>query len=279
VSTFVERGRPQGKPLPPAPGVLRLGAVSYLNVEPIIHGLGGDPRFELRRDVPARIAEALHAGEIDLGTIPSIEYAFGDYAIVPGIAIGSHGPVRSVNLFHEGRIENIRRVALDTSSRTSVALLKVLLRERLGRDPEYLPMAPSVPDMLRVADAALVIGDPALYFAGATPSLDLGEEWRARTGLPFVFAFWAGPIGALTPADVERLQAALRGGRQSMARIASSYDRRGAGRAAENETYLRSNIKNDLGEEELLGLREFYRRAHALGLIPRVPELKFHAHH
>ena len=85
---------------------------------------------------------------------------------MPGIAIGSRGPVRSVSLFHHGPLERVRRVALDTSSRTSVALVKILLRERLGRDPQYVPMAPSLVDMLAVADAALLIGDPALYHEG-----------------------------------------------------------------------------------------------------------------
>ena len=145
---------------------LRLGVVSYLNAAPTVHGLAGDPRFEIVRDVPSRIAARLHAGEIDLGLIPSIEYAEGDYAIVPGVAIASRGPVRSVMLLHRGPLDDIRRVAVDTSSRTSAALVRVLLRERLGRDPEYAPMPPDVPSMLNSADAALVIGDPALYYDG-----------------------------------------------------------------------------------------------------------------
>ena len=138
---------------------LRLGVVSYLNAAPTVHGLAGDPRFQIVRDVPSRIAALLHAGEIDLGLIPSIEYAEGDYAIVPGIAIASRGPVRSVTLLYKGRLEEIRRVAVDTSSRTSATLVRVLLRDRLGHDPEYAPMPPDVPMMLDRADAALVIGD------------------------------------------------------------------------------------------------------------------------
>jgi chorismate dehydratase len=257
--------------------VLRLGAVPYLNVAPIIHGLPGNDRFELIRQVPSLVAESLHRREIDLGTIPSIEYAAGGYAIVPGIAIGSRGAVRSVRLLHRGPLGALRRVALDTSSRTSVALLKILLRERLGRDPEYVSLPPRIGEMLNAADAALVIGDPALYHEGPEQSLDLGEEWLALTGLPFVYAFWAGPPGVLTPGDVEALQESLRSGLASIADIASSYAGP-SGRARENESYLRSSIVFDLGEAEQAGLREFYRRAHALGLIPRVPELSFHAH-
>jgi chorismate dehydratase len=257
---------------------VRLGVVSYLNAAPTVYGLEHDPGFLLRRDVPSRVADLLHAGDVDLGLIPSIEYAAGDYAIVPGIAIGSRGPVRSVNLYHRVPLPEVRRVALDISSRTSLALTRVLLRERLGRDPEYVPSAPSMPGMLSDADAALVIGDHALYFEGAIDRLDLGQEWTARTGLPFVFAFWAGPPGAVTPAGVARLQAALAAGLAALPAIAASYNGFGAGRGSLNEAYLRGNIVYALGEPEQAGLREFYRRAHALGLIPRVPGLRFHGH-
>jgi chorismate dehydratase len=250
--------------------------VSFLNAEPLVYGLEGEPRFRLERDLPARVAEKLHRGESELGMIPSIEYAFGDYAIVPGIAIGSRGPVRSVNLYHRCPLVEVKRVALDSSSRTSVALAKVLLHETLGHHPEYLDMPPPVPEMLKGADAALVIGDPALYFESDLPRLDLGEEWGRRTGLPFVYAFWAGRRGLLTGTDVDRLQRALREGLQALDQIASTYQGHGRGHARENASYLRSNIVYALGEEEKRGLAEFYRRVHALGLLPRLPELRFH---
>ena len=160
-ATAVAKPAPSADRRSPA-GLLRLGAVSYLNAEPTVHGLEREPGFRVERDVPSRVAERLHAGEVDLGLVPSIEYAFGRYAIVPGVAIASFGPVRSVCLFHRGPLERVRRVALDTSSRASVALVRVLLHARLGRDPEYLPMAPRLDAMLGEADAALLIGDPAL---------------------------------------------------------------------------------------------------------------------
>jgi chorismate dehydratase len=250
--------------------------VSYLNAEPLVYGLADEPRFRLERDVPSAVAEKLHRGESDLGMIPSIEYAFGDYAIVPGLAIGSRGPVRSVNLYHRVPIGEVRRVALDTSSRTSVALTKVLLHESLGRHPEYLDLPPSLPKMLEAAEAALLIGDPALYVETDLPRLDLGEEWGRRTGLPFVYAFWAARPGVLTAADVARLQQALREGLSAVDRIAAAYDGHGPGQESRNASYLRSNVSYALEEEEKRGLAEFYRRAHALGLIPCLPELRFH---
>jgi len=255
---------------------LRLGVVPYLNVAPIVYGLSDNPKFQFFREVPSRVADLLHRGEIDLGMIPSIEYAFGDYRIVPGIAIGGAGPVRSVNLFHRRPLHELRSVALDTSSRTSVALLKVLLRERLGRGVDFVPMAPDVSEMLRVADAALVIGDASLYFEGDLGRLDLGEQWQSLTGLPFVFAFWAGRPGVATGSIVAELQESLRQGLGALPAIASSYNGLGGGHAATNEVYLRSNINFRFGEAEAEGLREFYKRAHALGLIPRAPELRFY---
>jgi chorismate dehydratase len=258
--------------------VIRLGVVPYLNVAPIIHGLVRDPRFEIVQEVPSRLAEKLHAGEIDVGMIPSIEYAAGDYAIVPGVAIGSRGAVESVRLFHKVPLAEIRSLALDASSRTSVALLRVLLRERLSREPEYLESGPPVEEMLRKADAALVIGDPALYFAGDVESLDLGQEWQERTGLPFVFAFWAGRKGALGRDGVRALQESLALGLGSIPSIASSYNGWGKGHSAQNEAYLRDRIVFELGEAQLKGLRTFYQKAFEARLIPRVPEISFYEH-
>jgi chorismate dehydratase len=257
------------------PARLRLGVVAYLNAAPLVHGLDADPAFELVRAVPARVADLLHGGEVDLGMIPSIEYAAGDYAIVPGLAIGSRGPVRSVSLFHRKPLASLRKVALDASSRTSVALLRVLMRQRFELDPEYVTQPPPVGPMLASADAALAIGDPALYFDDEVERLDLGAEWTAWTGLPFVWAFWAGRPGAAGADTVRRLQRALEEGRAAIPAIARSYAGGGPGRAAQNESYLRTNVAFDLGEAELAGLREFLRRAHGAGVLPRVPELRF----
>jgi chorismate dehydratase len=274
-ATAVAKPQPRADEQAPA-RVVRLGAVSYLNAEPTVYGLEREPGFRVERDLPARVAERLHAGEVDLGLVPSIEYAFGRYAIVPGVAIASRGPVRSVRLFHRGPIEAVKRIALDTSSRASAGLVRVLLHARLGRDPEYVAMAPGLEAMLRSADAALLIGDPALDLVSDVDALDLGEEWTRLTGLPFVYAFWAGPEGAMDRAGVARLQEALASGLASLAEIAGRQAQGDAARAATYEAYLRESISYRLGEPERAGLLEFYRRAHALSLIPAVPELRFH---
>jgi chorismate dehydratase len=259
---------------------VRLGAVRYLNALPLLHGLHGAEDLEIVRWAPSRVADALHEGRVDVGLIPSIEYARGAYAIVPGVCIGSRGRVRSVCLLHKGPRQQIRRVALDASSRTSAALLKVLLAEDSRHEVEYLTLEPELDAMLDVADAALLIGDLALELDRPLKRLDLGEEWAARTGLPFVYAFWAGPRGALSPAEVLRLQAAQRSGLANLAGIAHSFALGAAGPSAAREerylAYLRDNIAYGLGEAELRGLREFYHRAARIGLIEAVPELRFH---
>ena len=270
--------------LAPASGVrsggraARLGAVSYLNAEPTVHGLDGDESsgFRVEREVPSRVARRLHAGEVDLGLVPSIEYAFGDFAIVPGVAIGSRGPVRSVLLFHHGPLERVRRVAVDTSSRTSAALTKILLREKLGRDPEYVPMAPTLDAMLGAADAALLIGDNALDDESGRPRLDLGAEWTALTGLPFVWAVWGGPRRRVTAEHVRGLQRALEDGLAHVPEIARERAAGDARRETLYASYLRTNINYRLGADEIRGLEEYYRRAEALRLVPRRPEIRFH---
>src|SRR5262249_6704731 len=153
-------------------------------------------------------------------------------AIVPGIAIASRRDVRSVRLFLRGELADVRRVALDASSRTSVALTRLLLREQLGRDPEYTSAEPNVARMLETHDAALVIGDVALYYEGPARSIDLGEAWHALTGLPFVWAFWAGRKDALDAAGVARLQRATADGLKAIPDIARSFSGGSAARAA-----------------------------------------------
>jgi chorismate dehydratase len=260
---------------------LRLGVVPYLNVAPMIHGLRDDPGVVLMRDVPSRLLRRLQAGEFAAGTIPAVDYAAAEgLEIVPGIAIASRGAVRSVRLVHGKPLEQIRTVALDTSSHTSVALLRVLLRERLGREPEYVERAPDLPAMLAQADAALLIGDPALFAADGRPYLDLGAAWTEMTGLPFVYAFWASPSGRLQAADALRLQGSLAAGLRAIPEIAAYYntDSPSPDRRALCESYLRDNVVYRFGAEEQRGLLEFYRRCHAAGLVPKAPELRFHGH-
>jgi chorismate dehydratase len=246
--------------------MLHLGAVSYLNTHPLVYGLDRHAdRFSVRFDVPSTCAALLHADEVDLGLIPSIEYLHGpDYRIVPGVSIASDGPVASVALFSKVPTASIRSIALDTSSRTSVALLRVLCARRFEIAPALTPMEPDLPRMLEACDAALVIGDNALFAehdAMGLEKIDLGEQWAGMTGLPFVYAFWAGRPGVAGPADISALQEARDSGLAAIATISERAFPESPVKAARAARYFRENVKYDLGEREAAGLRLFYELA------------------
>jgi chorismate dehydratase len=250
---------------------IRIGAVGYLNARPLVYGLELMPeRFSVRFDVPSKCAALLHGNSIDVGMIPSIEYLRGHdvYCIVPDIGIVSDGLVASVALFASKPVDEIRTIAADTSSRTSTVLLRILCYEDLAIDPTFVPMVPDATSMLTQCDAALLIGDPALFLEHESAGLrkiDLGERWTALTGLPFVWAFWAGRPGVLGPADVGALLSARDGGVMSSDRIADEYC--GPGRAELGQAYLRENIRYSLGARERAGLARYYALAEQHDLI------------
>jgi chorismate dehydratase len=258
---------------------IRLGAVSYLNTRPLVFGLDQVPRFEIRFDVPSRCAELLHANAVDLGLIPSIEYPGHDYAIVPGISIASDGPVASVAVFSKMPVSRIRSIALDSSSRTSIALLRVLCNQWFGIGPRLVEMAPELTAMLSACDAALVIGDNALFLdheAMGLEKTDLGEEWVGMTGLPFVYAFWAGRPGVVTPDDIDLLQRACAQGLNATATIGRDMFPDDAARAVRADQYLRENVKYSLSEPEVEGLRRFYELAAGVGVLASAGRPRFY---
>ena len=282
---------------------VRLGAVGYLNARPHIYGLERSPRFEVRFDLPSRCAELLHEGEIDVGLIPSIEYLRGSagtaqaggheahskhegpYRIVPGVAIASRGRVESVALYTTRSLADVRSIALDTSSRTSVALVSVLCAREFRIHPTLEPGGPDLESMLVRSDAALLIGDKALFLdpeqltvnprRSSIEKIDLGEVWTRTTGLPFVYAFWAGRSDALTPDDIRALQEARNGGVAHAEELAQQYFSDSL-RQAIAAKYLRDNIKYDLGPEEQAGLELFYRYAVEAGAATAVKPLRFY---
>ncbi len=266
-------------PSPPVTRPVRLGAVSYLNTKPIVHGLDRAPEVSLRFDVPSACAALLASGEIDLGLVPSITYLHraGD-RIVPGVMIGSDGAVASVALFTKTPVRNIRRIALDTSSRTSAALTRVLCARRFEITPTFVDRAPDLNAMLASADAALVIGDIALFADAAAvgaEKIDLGSAWTEMTGLPFVWAFWSGPNTAAARSVVPRLQRACDEGVRASDALADAYGAGDAVRQAVARDYLRTNITYRLDDRALRGLATYYREAASLGLVDRAGPVEF----
>lgn len=272
-----------GKIYPTPVSKIRLGAVGYLNARPHVYGLEQSSRFEVRFDVPSKCAELLHEGAVDVGLIPSIEYLRGPseaphtYRIVPDVAIASRGAVASVALYTRKALRDVRSIALDTSSRTSIALVRVLCAREFKIRPLFHSSGPDLETMLARADAGLMIGDHALFLEAdkELEKIDLGEVWTRMTRLPFVYAFWAGRPGVLTPDDVLALQRARDEGTTRVEEIAraSFTDPR---QQAIGARYLRDNIKYELGADERAGLELFYRYAVDAGAVPAAQELRFY---
>jgi chorismate dehydratase len=256
---------------------LRVGAVNYLNTKPLVYGLEQfAPQAELVLDYPSRLADDLAGRRLDVALIPSIEF-FHDptYTIVSDACIACRGPVLSVKLFSRRPIDEIRTLALDEGSRTSIALVRILLNERFGVRPqlEALPVEAALADA--GADAVLLIGDRAIHSPGGNFQVvwDLGDEWCRWAEMPFVFAMWVARAGA----DLDGLDASL-----ALARDAgvAHLDVIAAREAAplgltrpQCLSYLRDNLHFYLGQREQRGLELFYRKAAQMGLAPAGVEI------
>ena len=262
-----------------------MGHIQFLNCLPIYWGLmrsGALIDVELAKDTPDRLNAALVAGELDLGPISLLEYLRhrDELLLLPDLAVGSDGPVQSVNVVSTLPLRELdgRKVALGSTSRTGVLLAMLLLADRYGVRPEYLRCPPDLTGMLLEADAAVLIGDVALrahYDAPARGLLvsDLGQEWRDWTGLPMVFAVWAvrrdfaGEHPGLTK---EVHEAFLRSRELCLAElddVATAAARWEPFDAATLASYFRA-LDFSLGDRQVAGLREFARRAAARGAVP-----------
>lgn len=256
-------------------GKLRIGAVSYLNSKPLIEELGlslGD-HGHLSTDLPSRLADQLHRGDIDIGLIPVFEYFQNPaFRLVSTSGIVCRGPVWSVRLFFRCEPSKVRTLALDEGSRTSAALSKVLLHGELGHIPEtrLLPID-SDPESIE-ADAVLLIGDRAMhperYSESFVTNWDLGQVWWERTGLPFVFAAWvARPIVLDALRIGEWLDSMRDYGRERVAEISTRLSESYELTPEQCLDYLTHYIHFEVDQEARAGLEEFRRKCHDLGLV------------
>lgn len=247
---------------------IRISLIDYVNAWPLTWGFlkGAVEGADRITDTPAACADRLARGEVDAGLIPSVEAArIPGIRIVRGVGIASNERARSVLLVSRRPTEESRTVAVDTSSRSSAAMVRILFEALLGVRPEFHSSVPDLPEMLRHHDAALLIGDAALK-ADLTGLhvFDLAEGWYRLTGLPFVFAVWAVRRDvAPEPFLWSRDYAA----RHADEVLDAAVLRTGLSRDVIGE-YLQSNLHHDLTEEDEKGLAEFYRRAASSGLIP-----------
>jgi chorismate dehydratase len=266
---------------------LRISAISYLNTAPLMwdfeHSEAGS-EFEISYTLPSACARALEAGTADIGIIPAAAYAqVPGLMVLPGVAIASRCPVRSILLVSRVPIEKIRTVALDTSSLTSVALTKILFEKWLGGGRTFTSMEPDIEKMLAQHDAGLLIGDPALQIDRSRYlTLDLAEEWIRHTGKPFVFAFWAVRQEALQETVPSRdLAQVFQQSRDhglepaNLDQIAREWAPRLALKESDVRAYLTENIYYHLDTACLEGLQLFYRYAAEIGALPTAPEMRF----
>ena len=216
--------------------------------------------FDLTFEVPSRCADLLRSGDADIGIVPTFELTCQDLEIIPGTGIACRGPVRSILLVSSRPANTIRSLAVDSSSRTSIQLARVILERRYGVFPEFRPHEPRLEEMLRDADAALIIGDPALRI---DPSrlpyhvYDLGAEWLELTHLPMVFAVWAGRQGIITPGIVETFQASYLYGRDHLNEIIAIESARREFPPELVEQYLTHHIVHELQPRDLEGMELF----------------------
>ena len=265
------------------PPAMRLGVVSYLNTLPLVAGLDRVPGVELVPDVPARLADRLVAGETDLSLCSVIDHQRSEVPLdlVPVGQIGCEGETRTVALFSREPVDRLEKVACDVESHTSVALLRVILAERHGIRPRFVPFR----DGDRTPDAVLLIGDKVSRLAPPVDShphrLDLGVEWLDLTGLPFVFAAWfrrADPIDDDADRRVARLATLVDHARRRHRTLVPTIARREAAahgwRVPDAIEYLGRLLRYEITDRSIEAIRTFHELAARHGAIEELRPLR-----
>lgn len=287
---------------------LRVSIVEYLNTAPLVWGFTEGPlqgKYDLSFTVPSQCAEALRAGKVDIAIIPAVEYQRMENVVaLPGMAVAAKREVRSILVIAKKPIDRAKKIALDTSSRSSVALTRLLAKGYWEIDPEFIDRPPDPSAMLTEADAAMIIGDPALRVAVKMDELaaklpgggqccqgdpkdmpvpgfdtifvyDVAHQWHEMTGKPCVLAIWVARREAVTPELVADFLASKQYGMEHIPEIAQAASEKLDLPPESLEEYLTKHINFDLDKENLEGLELYYQKCAAAGLIPRARPLEF----
>jgi chorismate dehydratase len=285
---------------------LRISIVQYLNTAPLVWGFTNGPlrgKYDLSFTVPSQCAEQLRTGQADVAIIPAIEYQrIDDLVILPDMAIASKNQVRSLLIIAKRPIEQVKSFALDRSSRSTQTLTRILCAEKWKITPQFFEAPPDLRAMLQQADAALLIGDPALRIAvgiekdswlgaegqticqAATLGIassellyvyDVVSEWRSLTGLPAVLAIWAARRDVATPEVTADFLASRDFGLSRIPEICFNALRDLELPPRSLESYLRQNIDFSLDERNRRGLELYFTHAAKLGLIPQTKPIEW----
>ena len=252
----------------------RLGAVSFLNARPLIHGLDDSQDIELHLDVPSRLAAGLADARFDVALLPVIDYArLPGLRIIPVGGIGCDGPTLTVRIFSRQPVSQISTLACDTDSHASVALARIVLAERFGLYPRIVDLNRDAPDP---GAAQLLIGDKVVCEepSGFPHQIDLGEQWKELTGLPFVFAVWMARPGVELRDLPRRLAAARAAGLRSVPQIIEQFAVPRGWPAELARRYLTSHLHFEIGPGQLQAMRIFIDKATRHGIISSAEELR-----
>ncbi|MGC9326406.1 MAG: menaquinone biosynthetic enzyme MqnA/MqnD family protein [Candidatus Hinthialibacter sp.] len=246
---------------------LRVGIVKYVNALPLEYDLERFlPGAKIILDIPSSLGRQLEQGELDVALLSSIVlYRHSDYGFIPGLGISSHGPVRSVCLFCKKPLSEIQTVALDQSSLTSVTMIRILFADFWKIQPRYLSFQPPIDNGLRLADAALAIGDPTLLFDGRNvETYDAGELWRQYCRLPFVYAVWVTRPGLDPQSLVEPFSLAAESGLANMDDISEQCARKTSLTADSYRDYFTRCIQYKLNDFHMEGMNYFFKKTQTI---------------
>jgi len=254
---------------------MKIGVVPFLNAKPLIYKLERDKSVKLIEEYPAKLSNLLKEGKIDIGLIPTIDYFRGvGKWVVPDISISSYEKAESVKLFFKDDILNIKTVAVDRKSSSSVALLRIILNEVYSLSPEFREITPVLPEVLEENEAILLIGDQALMTSGK--SLDLGQEWYRFTQLPFVYAFWVIREGIENYNEIVRILIKSKEcGLRNLDEIITNQSKRLSLSEEIISNYFRQIMHYDLKRQELKGILRFVNYAFKYKLIDKEREIEF----
>lgn len=268
---------------------IRIGEINYANVWPVFYYFSPEKlqlNVETILQVPSQLNQAMKEGRIDMGPISSFAYgaSYEKYLLFPDLSVSAFGPVKSILLFMKKPFEDILngRIALTTTSATSVNLLKIIIEKFYGGKPTYIPAEPSLPDMMEIADASLLIGDSAIRADWDNEEyevLDLGECWRRLTGEWMTFAVWTVSREAVEkyPVEISKIVSAFEESKQRTARDPEPLVQKACREIGGTPEYWRGyfgGLCHEFGQEQQNGLKLYFQYAKELGLVDKDIEIR-----